>query len=162
MTFMRRAGWPSSVCMSVAIALTACTATTLPTPDMPITSPVPTQINSGLELDRSLRAGQHQPSFGRLLAATQTGGVMKIQVQLEQVTGAVIAVFVCEGDGAGPTVTLRRSGKTLLRVWTDGCDGSKLYSGESEPIGQGAPAGLVVEAPDGLRFALVLEEVAER
>ena len=159
MTLVRRAG-VLSLSIGVAIALTGCIATPLSTPDMPTASPGPTQINSGLELDRSLRAGQHQPSFGRLLAATQSGGVMTIQVQLEQITGAVIAVFVCSGEMAGPSVTLRRGGKTLLRVWTDGCDQSKLYSGQSEPIGQGGPAELVVAAPDGVRFALVLEEVA--
>lgn len=165
MNLVRGARLPS-LCMCLAIALSGCTVTPLPAPDVPATSPVPTQIHSGLKLDRSLRAGQEQgavtlPQLGRLLAATQTGGVTAIHVQLEHVTGPVVAAFICEGDTAGPKVTLRRGGKTLLRIRTDGCDASNLYSGQSEAIGEGGPAELMIAAPEGLRYALVLEEVAE-
>lgn len=86
---------------------------------------------------------------------------MKIQVQLDGVQGSVIVVFICEGEATGPKVSLRRNGKSIVGMRSDGCDPSNLYSGRSEPIGPGGPAELTIESPPGIRFALVLEEVKD-
>ncbi len=152
-----------SALATVVTMASACTDAPKPPPP----SAVATTIQSGLELDRSLRAGQQQgkltlPPFGRLLAATQSGTPATIQVQLDGVTGPVIVVFICEGGDTGPNVKLRRAGKSLVGLRTDGCDASNLYSGQSEPIGEGGPAELVIRTSPGTRFALVVEEVTDR
>lgn len=118
---------------------------------------------AGVELDRALRAGAADdsglPPFGRLLAATQTDGPRTIRVDLHEVAGPVISVYNCRGKG-GVTVSLRRNGKSLHWVKSDGCNPTFFYIGQSPPVGRGGVAELAVEAAAGVQFSLVLEEVA--
>lgn len=122
-------------------------------------------MTTGIEFDRSLRAGAAQgqlsfPKFGRLLAATQDGGATTVQVDPAGGGGAVIGIFVCRGAGPGLEVSVVRDGKSLLWFKADGCNPGNMYSGQSEAFGAGGVATLKVTAAAGTTFALVLEQVA--
>lgn len=122
---------------------------------------------SGVELDRALRSGATHgesslPAFGKLLAATESGGSMTVSFDTTGVAASVIGVFTCSGEGAGPEVSVTRGGKSLLWFRSEGCDATNLYSGRSQPIGGGGgEATLRVTAPKSLIWSVVLEQVVE-
>lgn len=127
-------------------------------------SPKPFPILSGREFDQSLRNGQPQngfPPFGRLLAATQTGGPRTIAVDLTDIRGPVIGIFVCKGSGEGPAFSVRDGDKSVLWFRSGGCDDTNLYSGQSQPVrGGNKSAKLRVTVPNNIRYSFVLEEVS--
>ena len=151
----------------VAVALILCVAACTPhTPGTGEYTPTPSTTTAfpsitGEQFDQSLRNGNTSlPKFGRLLAATQTGGPTTTTVSLDGVQGRVVGVFACKGRGA-PKIQLKRGSSSLLKFWSDGCDPSQLYSGESQVIPAGSTtAELTVDVPDSTRYAFVLEEVA--
>lgn len=153
----------AAVLLCVAAACTPDTSGTgkhTPAPSITTASAFPSI--SGGQFDQSLRNGNTSlPKFGRLLAATQTGGPKTITVDLNGIEGSVVGVFACKGEGA-PRVQLRRLKTSLLTYWADGCDPDQLYSGESEQISAGPPtAELKITVPESTEYAFVLEEVLE-
>lgn len=157
------------------VALVAASLLVLPgcTTSAPAPSPAPTVTSSefpalsGVELDRSLRNGSLDgesslPPFGRLLAATQSGGPTSVDVDLTGTRGSIIGIFTCSGDEGGVRVRVARAEKSVLGFGSEGCDATNIYSGQSQPIGSGPDkASLRVDAPAGVTYALVLEEVAK-
>ena len=134
-----------------------------PSPTVASSSAFP--ILSGSEFDKSLRNGQAKgesglPQFGRLLAATQTGGPKRIPVDLTGVSGSVIGIFVCKGSGDGPAFAVHDRDHSLLWFKSSGCDDTSICSGQSKRVRSGdAAATLFVTTPKNIQYSFVLEEV---
>lgn len=163
-----RAGQPLLALTLVAVTASACSGHVERPPRPPSTSVASSSafpMLSGRDFDKSLRNGQAKgevglPKFGRLLAATQTGGPHRLPVNLTGVTGSVIGIFVCKGSGAGPAFAVHDKGRSVLWFKSSGCDDTNIYSGQSERVRSGnASATLIVTAPKDIQYSFVLEEV---
>jgi hypothetical protein len=122
---------------------------------------------TGAELDQSLRRGAEQgesslPPFGELIASTEDGGPATVSFDTTGLDSEIVGVFVCSGGSGGPEVSVTRGDSSLLWFRSDGCDPGNLYSGQSQLIGGGGRATLRVEAPPGVHYSVVLEQVTKR
>lgn len=106
------------------------------------------------------RGESNLPGFGELLAATEDGGPTALELNVGKAGTKIVGIFICQGEGGGPAVSVTRPEGSLLGFRTDGCDAENIYSGESQPIKSSAPATLKVTAPPGVHYALVIEAVA--